>query len=44
MCSLSSFGAALSQVQERWNQDLTAIEESIRLMLGNRLQEAEDGL
>ena len=41
LCSLS---AAWCQVQERWNEDLTAIEESIRLMLGNRLQEAEDGL
>lgn len=30
------------QVQARWDQDLHAIEESIRLMLGNRLQEAED--
>jgi len=30
------------EVQARWDQDLHAIEESIRLMLGNRLQEAED--
>ncbi len=39
----TSFQDVSCQVQARWDQDLHAIEESIRLMLGNRLQEAEDG-
>lgn len=30
------------EVQQRWNEDLHAIEESIKLMLTNHLQEAED--
>ncbi|CAJ1429444.1 unnamed protein product, partial [Effrenium voratum] len=30
------------EVEERWGKDLRAIEESIRLMLSNHLQEAED--